>query len=332
MTTAFENTKKILKTVKPSMAYSGGDVVSWQKSAKEKLSELLGMGKFTKVLPATEIEYDKEIDWAREIRFTYLSEEGYRVPCHLFLPKNVNNPPVVITLQGHSKGMHVSMARTKYEGETGKDDGDRDFCVRATKEGFASIAVEQRNFGECGGDENGPRCQESSMAALLMGRTTLGERVWDIMRLIDVIESDFSELVDINNICCMGNSGGGTATVYAAALEDRIKLAMPSCAMCTFKDSIGAMLHCTCNYVPHIAEYFDMGDLMAMAYPKYYIQVNGADDPIFPLTGAKEVFEKGKAVYDKMGEGDKCQHVIGNGSHRFYADDSWPYVHKFIGK
>ncbi len=332
MATAFENTKKILSTVEPSMAYNGGDIISWQKNAKEKLSQLLGMDKFTKVLPELEIEYDTRLENAREIRFTYQSEDGYRVPCHLFVPIGVEKPPVIITLQGHSKGMHVSMARTKYEGETGKDDGDRDFCVRATKEGFASIAMEQRNFGECGGDKDGPHCQESSMAALLMGRTTLGERVWDIMRLIDVLESDFSELVDINNVCCMGNSGGGTATAYVCALEDRIKLAMPSCAMCTYKDSIGAMYHCTCNYVPHIAEYFDMGDLLAMAYPKYYVQVNGDTDPIFPLFGAKEVFEKGKKAYESMEMGERCVHVIGNGGHRFYADNSWPYVHKFIGK
>jgi dienelactone hydrolase len=331
MTTAFENTKKILSEVKPSMAYDGGNLRLWQNTARQKLSELLGMDKFTKVAPELEIEYETEIDWAREIRFTYRSEEGYRVPCHLFLPKNVEKPPVIITLQGHSKGMHVSMARVKYEGESGKDDGDRDFCVRAVKEGYAAIAMEQRNFGECGGDKDGPHCQESSMAALLMGRTTLGERVWDIMRLIDVLESDFSDKINIEKICCMGNSGGGTATAYVAALEDRIKLAMPSCAMCTYRDSIGAMWHCTCNYVPHIAEYFDMGDLLAMSYPKYYVQVNGNADPIFPIAGAKEVFEKGKEAYKKMNAEDRCVHVIGNGEHRFYADDSWPHVHKFMG-
>ena len=331
MVTAFENTKKILKNVKPSMAYDGSDFSMWQKNAREKLSELLGMDKFTKVPAELEIEYDTKIENAREIRFTYKSEDGYRVPCHLFIPFGVEKPPVIITLQGHSKGMHVSMSRTRYEGEKDTSaSGDRDFCVRATKEGFASIAMEQRNFGECGGNNNGPDCQPSTMAALLMGRTTLGERVWDIMRLIDVLEGEFSDIVDINNICCMGNSGGGTATAYAAALEDRIKLAMPSCAMCTYRDSIGAMWHCTCNFVPHIAEYFDMGDLLAMAYPKYYVQVNGEKDPIFPIEGAKEVFEKGKAAYEKMGEGGRCVHVIGDGEHRFYADPAWPWVHKFI--
>ena len=38
--------------------------------------------------------------------------------------------------------------------------------------------------------------------------------------------------------------------------------------MDAYKDSIGAMNHCACSYVPKIAESFDMGDLMAMAYPK----------------------------------------------------------------
>jgi hypothetical protein len=133
------------------------------------------MDRFNKVSPDLRIEFEREEADFTEIRFSFASEEGYRVPCHLLLPKGVKNPPVMITLQGHSKGMHVSMARARYEGENTKDDGDRDFCVRATKEGFASIAMEQRNFGECGGDENGPHCQESSMTAL-RGPTFLRRR------------------------------------------------------------------------------------------------------------------------------------------------------------
>ena len=332
MNNAYKNVVRLMQDIKPAMSYDGEDLLSWQKKAREKLSELLGMDNFTKVSPELEIEYDTLIENAQEIRFTYKSEEGYRVPCHLFVPLNIEKPPVIITLQGHSKGMHVSMGRTRYEGESGKDDGDRDFCIRAIKEGFAAIAMEQRGFGECGGDKDGPNCADSNYPNFLVGRTTQGERVWDIMRLIDVLENEFSELVDLENICCMGNSGGGTATAYVSALEDRIKLAMPSCAMCTFKDSIGAMQHCTCNYVPNVAQYFDMGDIMAMAYPKYFIQVNGDEDKIFPLFGAKEVFEKGKKAYEDMSLGERCVHVIGNGGHRFYADASWPHVHKFIGK
>lgn len=332
MKTAYEYNKELIQKTIPQMAYTGENLEKWQKLAKEKLRQLLGMDRFVKVEPQPEIEYEKKIESATEIRFTFQSEEGYRVPCHLLLPDGVEKPPVMICLQGHSRGMHISLARPKYEGdEETINGGDRDFCIRAVREGYAAIALEQRNFGECGGNEKGPRCFESSMTALLMGRTTIGERLWDVSRLIDLLETDFADKVDLTKICCMGNSGGGTATAYAAALEDRFALAMSSCAMCTFKDSIGAMYHCSCNYVPGLAEYFDMGDLMAMAYPKYFIQVSGIEDPIFPLFGAEEVFAKGKAAYAENDAGDKCAMVKGNGGHRFYADDAWPVVHKLLG-
>ncbi|MGN0636125.1 MAG: alpha/beta hydrolase family protein [Acutalibacteraceae bacterium] len=332
MKTAYEHSKEWIQKVSPQMSYEGGSLKEWQTAAKNKLSQLLGMDKFEKVNLDFHMEYTEKIEGATEIRFTYQSETGYRVPCHLLLPDGVEKPPVMICLQGHSKGMHISLGRPKFEGdEDDIKDGDRDFCVRAVHEGFAAIALEQRNFGECGGSEHGPMCFESSMTALLMGRTTIGERVWDVLRLIDVIEAEFADRVDTKKICCMGNSGGGTATAYVAALEDRIVLAMPSCAMCTFKDSIGAMRHCSCNYVPKIAEYFDMSDLIAMAYPKYYIQVSGVHDPIFPLFGAEKVFEKGKQAYASQKEGDRCTLVKGNGGHRFYADDSWPVVHQYLG-
>ena len=331
MRSAYDYLNEAIRSVKPQMAYDGGDYEAWASSAREKLAELVGMDKFSKVDPKTEIEYEKKIEGATEIRFTFESEAGYRVPCHLLLPDGVKNPPVMITLQGHSKGMHISLGRAKYDGdeETIKG-GDRDFCVRAVKEGYAAIALEQRNFGECGGTAEGPQCTYSSLTALLMGRTTVGERVWDISRLIDVLENEFSDKVNCDKICCMGNSGGGTATVYVSALEDRVRLVMPSCAMCTYKDSIGAMPHCACNFVPNIAQWFDMGDLMALAYPKYFVQVSGKDDPIFPIAGATEVFGKGKKAYEYMGASERVELVVGDGGHRFYADDSWPMVHKFM--
>ena len=295
MKTSYQNNIDLMQKVVPQNSFDGSDLAVWQKQAREKLASLMGMDKFTKVAPELEIEFEEKIEGATEIRFTFRSEEDYRVPCHLWLPDGVKNPPVMICLQGHSTGMHISLGRPKFENDAATiSGGDRDFCVRAIKEGYAAISVEMRNFGEMVEGGKGPRCLEPAMTALLFGRTTAAERVWDIQRLIDVLEESFSDRIDVNTICCMGNSGGGTATTYVAALEDRIKLAMPSCAMCTYKDSIGAMSHCACNYIPSIALHFDMGDLMAMAYPKYFVQVSGKEDPIFPLFGAREVFEKGK--------------------------------------
>ena len=333
MKTTCEYNRELIQKIEPKMSYHGVDYEQWKTDARNKLSSLIGLDRFELVVDNLDIEYETQIENATEIRFTYQSEDGYRVPAHMFLPKGIDNPPVMICLQGHSSGMHISFGRPKFPGdEQDLKDGDRDFCVRALKEGFAAIALEQREFGECGIRDGARMCFQASMSALLQGRTTIGERVWDIMRLVDVIEKHFADRVNINKICCMGNSGGGTATAYAAALEDRIVLAMPSCAMCTYKDSIGAMFHCACNFVPDIVNYFDMNDLITMAYPKYYIQINGIEDDIFPIKGAAEVFQKGRKIYDENTCGEKCVMVKGNGGHRFYADDAWPIVHKLLNK
>ena len=47
---------------------------------------------------------------------------------------------------------------------------------------------------------------------------------------------------------------------------------------------------------------------------------------------AKAVFEKGSKAYEQLGAKDKCALVVGNGGHRFYADDTWPLIHKMLGK
>lgn len=121
------------------------------------------------------------------------------------------------------------------------------------------------------------------MNALLVGRTMIGERCWDVSRAIDLALTYAA--IDGQRILCTGNSGGGTTTYYAACMDDRIQVAMPSCAVCSFADSIAAMFHCQCNFIPGIAKYMDMGDMAAAIAPRKLIVINGKEDPIFPKQG-----------------------------------------------
>lgn len=56
------------------------------------------------------------------------------------------------------------------------------------------------------------------------------ERVWDTQRILD---SALSRLpgIDPRAVVLTGNSGGGVPTVYAAALDRRITVAVPSCSL-----------------------------------------------------------------------------------------------------
>ena len=166
----------------------------------------------------------------------------------------------------------------------------------------------------------------------MMGRTTIGERVWDVSRAIDAIERHFSDKIDTDRIYLMGNSGGGTATYYAACIDERIKCAMPSCALCSWEESIVAVEHCSCNYVPDIAKYFDMGDLGGLIAPRGLVAVSGAEDKIFRRAGVKASFELISGMYEAAGVPDKCAWVEGPWGHRFYADLAWPVFRKITGE
>ena len=324
----------LIKEINPSLRYDGKeDFKAWQKKAREKLIKLLGMDSMKKCDPMFNIEFTEEFDTFTETRFTIQTEENYFLPAHLWVPKGKEGKlPLCICLQGHSKGMHISMGRPKYPGdETTISGGDRDFAPQIIKEGFCALIIEQRNFGECGGLETGPNCYVSSMAAILNGRTTIGERVWDISRTLDAVLEHF-DMVDEANIFCMGNSGGGTATIYASCIEERISLSMPSCAMCTYKHSIAAMRHCACNFVPNIAQYFDMGDLTGLIAPRKLIVVHGVKDTGFPAEGVYECYDIAEKMYKAAGVPDNCRLVSGPEGHRFYADLSWPVVHELSGK
>lgn len=318
-----QHTLKEIKKIEPCMRYRGGDFEEWQKKAREKLAELLGLP-FERCEDCFQIESDEQKENYREVRFTFQSEEEYFVPCHLLIPTGATKPlPVVICIQGHATGMHISLGRAKFEGdEASISSGDRDFAIGAIKKGFCALTLEQRGLGECNGMEPGRHgCHVPTMADLLIGRTIIGERVWDVSRAIDVLEKYFSEVVDKENIICLGNSGGGTTTFYASCLDERIHTAVPSCAYASYDDSIAAMLHCVCNFIPNIRNYFDMGDLGGLIAPRTLIVVSGAQDDIFPAESAKKCFAVTKFLYEHTN--GSCRHVIGSEGHRFYYDLAW---------
>jgi len=318
----------------PSLRRGENEALSdWQEAARAKLTELLG---YDKLVAASDdlfkIESKTDCGGYTDYSISFQSEEGYFVPCHLCVPSGTAGKlPLVVCLQGHSTGFHISLGRPKYEGdEQTISGGDRDFAMQIVKEGYCALAIEQRGFGECGGTPDGPACLVPSMTALLYGRTTIGERIFDISRALDVIIKNF-DIIDAEKIACMGNSGGGTATIYTAAMDKRIKVAMPSCALCTYKDSIGAMHHCSCNYIPGIANYFDMGDLCGLIAPRALVVVSGAEDKIFPHDGVQESVDVAKDYFAAVDAADKLAWIEGPEGHRFYAALSWPTFRKMLG-
>lgn len=305
-----------------AMAYDGGDFADWQARARAQLTALLGMDRMETCDLNPTIEAQEQTPGYTQYTFHFQSEPGYDTPCCLLVPPGAGPFPLAVCLQGHSKGMHISLGQARYPGDAESIAGGRDFALQAIAHGYCALTVEQRGMGLCGGDENGPHCYVHTMGNLLLGRTTIGERIWDIRRAIDAVSRLF-EQADTKNVLCMGNSGGGTAAFYASCVLPEITRTIASCSVCTFGDSIMAMEHCSCNFIPHIRQYFDMGDLAGLIAPRPLVIVAGREDPIFPLPGVLESYRTVQALYRAAGAPDACALAIGEGGHRFYPDLAW---------
>lgn len=317
---------EIMKKTKPEFRIKDyEDPLLWQMKSRDKLKFLLGLPLMSCDMNYREEYTSDENPGFTEKRFIFTSEPGVDVCCHALFPKNGKNiKPVMICLQGHSTGMHNSFGRPKYpEDEEFIKGRDGDYAVQAVKRGFIAIAMEQRGFGERGADDDGRSdCQLQSMQALMIGRTMIGERCWDVSRLIDVIMEKFPE-ADSEKICIMGQSGGGTTSIYASACDERIYACLSSCALSGFKESIGSIRHCVCNYVPDIIKYFDMADIAGLIAPRAFVSVSGEKDNIFPFYSAKEQAGIISKIYEKWGKPDKYKFVSAPEGHRFYSGISW---------
>jgi len=319
---------KMFCATTPELAYdSTQSFACWQKAARKKLYELLGLP-LGMCEGELKIAYTKQKEDCTEYRFTVQTEPGYYVPCHLLIPNNkIGKIPLTICLSGHGAGMHIALgvAKTEKDKKSLEEWSHRAMAPRSIREGRAALVIEARNFGESSLEGYGTSCTEAAKIAILSGRTVIGERVWDAMRILDAVLDTF-EMIDEKDIVCTGNSGGGTATYYLACVDERITVAAPSCSICNFEFSIAAMPHCMCNHIPYIRKYFEKGDLAGLIAPRKLVIAAGKEDTIFPREGTQETFKTIKRLYTYAGVPESCALVWGDGGHYNYADLLWEKI------
>lgn len=153
----------------------------------------------------------------------------------------------------------------------------------------------------------------TGIQCLLVGDNLARYTIWDGMRALDYLLS--RPEVDSSRIACTGNSGGGTHTAYLSALDDRIKVAMPSCYITSWRrllESIGPQDAEQC-LPPWIGQGLDHGDFVLAFSPKPYLILSAIRD-FFSINGARETYHEAQHVYSVMGAPDKvCQFEADNG-------------------
>ena len=175
----------------------------------------------------------------------------------------------MICMPGHGRGVDDIVGIDDQGRErTDKAGYQHDFAIQVAEAGMAAVAIEPMGFG-CRRDPINARqglsrkaCDPAAGGALLVGETMIGWRVWDVIRTLDYIAT--RPELDSARVGCMGISGGGTVTLFATALEPRIRAALVSGYLNTFRDSVGSLAHCIDNYVPGILNWAEMHDIAGL--------------------------------------------------------------------
>ena len=128
----------------------------------------------------------------------------------------------------------------------------------------------------------------------------------------------------------MGISGGGTVSLFSAALDERIKVGVVSGYFNTFRDSIVSLSHCIDNYVPGILNYFEMYDLAGLVAPRGLFVESGVRDPIFPIHGSKLAFKKAQEIYSVFGKPGSVAQEIFDDEHVFYGKGAFEFLKRMI--
>ncbi len=239
-------------------AETAAEAQRWQRRTRRALAGLLRLEAGEGVDPAPRrIEVVDKGDYLRE-KIVLRTGPHSRMPVYLLLPKGVEGPlPSVVAFHGHGYGVKDIVGLWEDGGERDVPDGyHKDFGVALCRAGFAVAAPEISGFGERQTDFSGlglgqgapSTCAHMAFLAFHLGTSVVGIRVADGLRLVDYLET--RPEFDTRRLGAMGISGGGMHTFFSTCIDERIRACVVSGYFSTFRDSILAMHHCPCNYVP----------------------------------------------------------------------------------
>ncbi len=340
----FSETKQKLswKTCKGESAV---EMRAWQRRLRHRIRDLIGGVSGPRTPLNASVHEVREFPQYRRETIRFESRPGLEVFGYMLLPlsrmsRNAvdrGRLPAVLCLPGHGRGVDsiVGMAEDGSQRAWGAwGEYQADFALQCVSHGYAAFAIEQISFGRrrdahanlAGGGASS--CTRDSPAALMLGETMTGWRVWDAMRALDYLET--RPEVDPKRLATMGISGGGLTSLWTAGLDERVKAAVVSGYLNTFRDSILAVDHCIDNYVPGILGVVEMPDMTGLVAPRALFAESGVRDRIFPLPAFRKAVEQGRRIYEAFGVSGLFDSEEFEGEHQFHGHGAFDFLEKHM--
>ena len=251
----------------------------------------------------------------------YQSIPGLYVTANLWrpaAPPPAGGYPAIVYVCGHSG-----------RGRDGNKTAFQDQGIWFARHGYLCLVVDTLQLGEIAATHHGTY-REGRWWWQSRGYTPAGVECWNGIRAIDLLVDRAD--VDPQRIGVTGISGGGAATLWIAAADERVKVAVPVSGMADLTAYVPDACidgHCDCMFLVNTFQW-PWARIATLVAPRPLLFVNSDADPIFPMSASERVAAILERVYAIHGAGDRFDAQVSLGGHAYRADIR-AGVYRFLG-
>ena len=160
--------------------------------------------------------------------------------------------------------------------------------------------------------------------AYLAGTNLARWEIWDGIRAVDYLLT--RPEVNGERISITGTSGGGFQATLIAALDERIKVAVPSCYISALPMRMYNRIFADPDSDPEqdlsgmISNGVDHPGLLLMIYPRP-VMVAAAVLDFFPIEGTRKTVREVRSLYERFDRGERIALVEGYHGHQFSSEN-----------
>ena len=229
------------------------------------------------------------------------------VTANLYIPDGEGPFPAILNVHGH-----------RFQGKVAANVQSRGHVF--AKCGYVCLSTDVFGAGERTTTHGVPEYHGRYRGASLMnvGETLMGIQVAESMRAIDLLQS--FPFVDKDNIGVTGASGGGNQTMYVAAMDERVKAAVPVCSVGTYEVYVRS-LNCFCELMPGGLNFTEEYGILALTAPRALKICNGVNDiEVFSVNEMLRSFNEAKKVFRFYNAEVNLTHEVLNRVHGYFPE------------
>lgn len=289
----------------------------WQSERADlhnQLMDMLGLSPAPEKTPLNaQVTHQFEYEDIHVENVHFQSRPGLYVTGNLYRPKEVTEKlPTILYVCGHGavKEKDVSFGNKVHYHHHG---------VWFAKHGYVCLTIDSLQLGEIEGIHHGTH-RYGMWWWLNRGYTPAGVEAWNCIRALDYLET--RPEVDSSRFGVTGRSGGGAYSWWIAAIDDRIKCAVPVAGITDMENHVVDDCiegHCDCMFFVNRYRW-DFAKVAALVAPRPLMISNSDNDSIFPLDGVIRVHRDVIHIYDLYGASESLGLNITPGPHQDTED------------